>query len=155
MSAGPSAKKAKGQQLTVEQRLQVFQLREQHMSQEKIAAQFGVTQAAISKILKMDRNKLRHAAAANRARHRIRQTQYSEVNDAVLDFIKARTRATDGRPRALSWILIQRHATDKAKELLAAGNTKYEGFTASRNWIWRLMKRNKVVRRALCGESAV
>ena len=67
-------------------------------------------------------------------------------------YVDARTKATDGRPRGLSWALIQRFAKQKATALAAAGKDQYARFTASNNWLQRLMKRHAIVRRSLTGQ---
>ena len=50
------------------------------------------------------------------------------------------------------WALIQRFAKQKATALAAAGKDQYARFTASNNWLQRLMKRHAIVRRSLTGQ---
>jgi len=80
----PAAKKAKGQ-LTVQQRIEVFELRDQHWSHRRIAAHFGVSQAAISKILRYNtKEKLQRAIAANSNAKRTRAVPFPQAEEAVL-----------------------------------------------------------------------
>ena len=125
----PLAKKS-NTQATLKSKAEAITLKNKGWTQQRIADHFGVSQAAVSKWLK-DKEKIVAAAATNSSAHRIRVSQYEELNNAVVAHIDARVKATDGRPRGLSWAIIQRYARQKATELAEGGATQYEGFGAS------------------------
>ena len=131
-------------QTTLEDKVKAFELLERGWNQQQVADKLNTSQGTISRWVK-NSAAIKHGAAANAGGHRLTTTRFSELNEAVVAYVDARTKATDGRPRGLSWALIQRFAKQ-------AGKDQYARFSASNNWLQRLMKRHAIVRRSLAGQ---